>query len=51
MKTLRLIMIIAVMMFAVATTTGCMEKMSGQIDMHEVNYALYGPHETDISME
>ncbi|MBN1806760.1 MAG: hypothetical protein JW837_16045 [Sedimentisphaerales bacterium] len=51
MKELRLILIIVTLLFVAATTSGCMEKMSGQVDMHEINYALYGPHETDISME
>jgi len=51
MKALRLIMIVAVMLFVVATTTGCMENMRGQVDMDEINYALYGPHGTDLSME
>lgn len=51
MKALRLIMIIAIMMFVVTTTTGCTEEMRGQVDLQDINYALYGPHETDTSME
>jgi hypothetical protein len=51
MKALRLIMIVAFMMFIAATTSGCLEEMRGQADLQEINYSLYGPHETDMSME
>lgn len=51
MKALRLILILAVLMLVVAVTSGCTEEMRGQVDIHEINYALYGPHETDTSME
>jgi hypothetical protein len=51
MKALRLILILAVLLLVVAMSSGCMEEMSGQVDMHDINYALYGPHETDMSME
>jgi hypothetical protein len=51
MKALRMILILAVLVLVVAVTSGCTEEMRGQVDIHEINYALYGPHETDISME
>jgi hypothetical protein len=51
MKALRMIMIIAVMLFIVATISGCLEENRGQVNLQEINYSLYGPHETDISME
>jgi hypothetical protein len=51
MKMLRLIMIVAVLLMVVAVTSGCTEQIRGQVNINEINYALYGPHETDTSME
>ena len=51
MKAIRMIMIIAVMLFVVATISGCLEENRGQANLQEINYSLYGPHETDTSME
>ena len=43
------VLLFALLLLCIGLITGCPEEYSGKVDVTEINYSLYGPHEMDMN--